>query len=255
MTEGVHPRPLPELDDPWRRLPWVTLAAITIWIGLLAAFSFLLERAEPPPPELKPIEARIVELPSEVGGLAGGGGGAPPHAVSTPAAPKPKVAPHVAPASHPKRILAPPLPVSPNGTATNSAATAPPAAASSGGGEGSSGGSSSSGGSGASGNGGNGSGNAPGGIGTDNLGAHAIYAPVPVIPDELREDAIQTEAVAHFKVTFDGQVTVSLARKTPEPRLNKIILDTLEQWRFFPAMKDGVAIDSEFDLKIPISVQ
>ena len=37
-------------------------------------------------------------------------------------------------------------------------------------------------------------------IGTDTVGARAIYAPTPVIPDDLREDVIQTEAVAHFDV-------------------------------------------------------
>ena len=30
---------------------------------------------------------------------------------------------------------------------------------------------------------------------------------------------------------------------------------TLQQWRFFPAMKGGVAIDSAFDVRIPVSVQ
>ena len=103
--------------------------------------------------------------------------------------------------------------------------------------------------------GGTGSGTGPGGLGSDNLGAHAIYAPVPEIPDDLREDAIQTVAVAHFTVTYDGEVTVSLVTKTESPRLNQILLDALKQWRFFPAMKNGVAIDSEFDLKIPITVQ
>jgi hypothetical protein len=34
-----------------------------------------------------------------------------------------------------------------------------------------------------------------------------------------------------------------------------VLIDTLKQWRFFPAMKSGVAIDSQFDLRIPISVQ
>jgi periplasmic protein TonB len=154
---------------------------------------------------------------------------------------------------HRKKLAPPPLPVSPNGTATTSAAApapAPSGAASGAGNEGSSeaGGPAGTGG-------GSGSGTGSGGLGSDNLGAHAIYAPVPEIPDDLRENAIQTVAVAHFKVTYDGEVTVSLATKTENPRLNQILLDTLKEWRFFPAMKNGVAIDSEFDLKIPITVQ
>jgi len=248
MNGTVHLPPLPDFDDPWRRLPWVVLGAVFIWVALLAAFALMLQRTEPAPSELKPLEAQIIELPPEVGGLAGGGGG-PAHAAATPA--PTKVAPHVPPVVHKKKVAPPPLPVSPNGTATTSAAPvpAPTGAASGAGNEGSSeaGGS--------AGAGGGGSGTGPGGLGSDNLGAHAIYAPVPEIPDDLRENAIQTVAVAHFKVTYDGEVTVSLATKTDNPRLNEILLDKLKEWRFFPAMKNGVAIDSEFDLKIPITVQ
>jgi len=252
MSEAVHLQRLPELDDPWRRLPWVTLAAIGIWIGLLALFSFLLERSAPPPAEIKPLEARIIELPPDVGGLAGGGG-APALAPPAPV-PKPKAAPvHIPHVVRPKKNEPPPMPVSPNGTATTSA-TPPPSAASSGAGNGSSSTQGEAGGGAGSGN-GNGGGSGPGGIGSDNLGAHAVYAPVPEIPDDLREEVINTVAVAHFRVTYDGQVSVALVTKTDNPRLNAVILDTLKQWRFFPATKNGVAIDSEFDLKIPVTVQ
>jgi protein TonB len=251
MNDTVHLPPLADFDDPWRRLPWVTPVAVTVWIGLLAAFAFMLQRTGPQPSEIKPLEARIVELPAEVGGLAGGGGVPAPHpAAATPT--KPKVAPPVPPVVHRKMLAPPPLPVSPNGTATTSAAPAPaPGGAASGTGLQSSREAGGSGG----GRGGTGSGSGSGGLGSDNLGAHAIYAPVPEIPDDLRENAIQTVAVAHFTVTYDGEVTVSLATKTENPRLNEILLHTLKEWRFFPATKNGVAIDSEFDLKIPITVQ
>jgi len=250
MSETIHLPPLPDFDDPWRRLPWVVLGAVFIWIALLAAFALMLQRTEPQPSELKPLEAQIIELPPEVGGLAGGGG-APAHAAATPA--PAKVAPHVPRVVHKKKPAPPPMPASPNGTATTSAAPVP--AAPSGAASGAPGpeGASEAGGSGGAG--GTGSGSGSGAVGNDNLGAHAIYAPVPEIPDDLRENAIQTVAIAHFKVTYDGAVTVSLATKTENPRLNEILLDTLKQWRFFPAMKNGVAIDSEFDLKIPITIQ
>ena len=93
------------------------------------------------------------------------------------------------------------------------------------------------------------------GLGSDSLGARAIYSPVPTIPDDLRDVAFQAVAVAHFEVSYDGNVKVTLVKPTPDPRLNQILLSTLEQWRFFPAMKGGVAIDSAFDVRIPISVQ
>jgi protein TonB len=93
------------------------------------------------------------------------------------------------------------------------------------------------------------------GLGSDSLGARAIFSPVPKIPDDLREAAFEAVAVAHFEVSYDGSVKVTLAKPTADPRLNQILLSTLEQWRFFPAMKGGVAIDSAFDVRIPVSVQ
>ena len=92
-------------------------------------------------------------------------------------------------------------------------------------------------------------------MGSDSLGARAIYSPVPKIPDDLRETAFAAVAVAHFEVSYDGNVKVTLAKPTPDPRINQILLSTLRQWRFFPAMKGGVAINSAFDVRIPITVQ
>ena len=94
-----------------------------------------------------------------------------------------------------------------------------------------------------------------GGGGPETSGASALYAPVPKIPDDLREDAFSAVAVAHFVVDKDGNVQVTLSKPTSNPALNQIILDTLRTWRFFPAVKDGVPVASEFDVRIPIAVQ
>ncbi len=241
---------LPALDDPWRRLPWLLPAAIIAWAVLLFVFARMLEQSAPPPPELKPIEARIIEVP--VGGLQGGGGAAIP-AVKPPApkvinqpAPRPRVV------TNPKKVVVPPppgstalpgkseeAPAESTGTPAsgNAAPESPPGSGEAGGGglgEGSGGG---------------------GGIGSDATGARAIYAPAPVIPDDLREDIFQTEAVARFKVSYEGNVDVSLVTPTPNPRLNKVLLDALRQWRFFPATKSGIAIDAVFEVRIPIAVR
>jgi protein TonB len=234
----------PYLDDPGRRLLWTLPAALLVWLALLMGFSAMLELTAAPPPELKAVEARIVELPPEVGGLQRGPAPAtvakPKLAIVNPA---PVVHPHVAP--HPRiklKPIAPPVAPSETGTAkseappteSSGAATAHPEGGGVPGGAGA--------GSGA-------------GLGSDTAGARAIYAPVPEIPDELREDALDTVAVAHFKVGYDGQVEVTLVKPTINPQLNGILLDTLKQWKFFPAMKSGVAIDSQFDVRIPISVR
>jgi outer membrane biosynthesis protein TonB len=93
------------------------------------------------------------------------------------------------------------------------------------------------------------------GLGNDTAGAHATYAPMPQIPNDLRRDVFQSVAIAHFIVLADGTVKVTLSEATRSPELNRIILAVLGGWRFFPAIKDGAPTDSEFDVRIPISVQ
>ena len=235
----------PELDEPTRRLLWIVPTAILVWAILLSVFSTILMRTAVQTPELMPLQARLIEIPPEVGGLQSLNPGAP---ASAPAAPIPKVHHEPVAKPHPavsakKLAPAPPVIRSPYGTEKSteapsaeglpaSSGTAPESDESSGG---ESGGGTS--------------------VGSDTTGAHAIYAPTPVIPDDLRQDAIATEAVAHFKVSFDGVSEVTLERPTASPRLNQVLLDTLKQWKFFPAMKNGVAIDSAFEVRIPVSVQ
>ena len=230
----------PELDEPARRLPWVIPAAIAIWAILLSGFSLILMRTTAPREEVAPIEARLIEIPHEVGGLQGNGGATHPAAPAVPI-----VKPH--PAAHMKKVAPlPPVIRSEYGTKKSTEAPgveeAPGAGAGTATESGASGSAETGGGSG-------------GGIGSDTVGARAIYAPTPVIPDDLREDAIQTEAVARFKVSFDGVSEVTLEKPTSSPRLNQVILDALKQWKFFPAVHNGVAIESSFEVRIPISVQ
>jgi len=237
----------PFLDEPWRRLIWIAPLSVAIWAALLLAFALMLNQTAPPVPELKPIEARIIELPP-VAGLQGGPAAAS-HSIA-PAPPKPKAHVEVrrkaiAPARPHKERIIPEVPPSPSGTrkAATESRTAAPKAVAGGSAEGKGasqvnkravGGS---------------------GLGSDSLGARAIYSPMPKIPDDLRETAFAAVAVAHFEVFYDGNVKVTLAKPTPDPRINQILLSALRQWRFFPAMKSGVAINSVFDVRIPITVQ
>ena len=236
----------PFLDEPWRRLAWIAPLSVAIWAALLLAFALMLKQTAPPP-ELKPIEARIVELPP-VAGLQGGPAAAP-HRIA-PAPPKPKAHVEVrrkaiAPVRPHKERIIPEVPPSSFGHAKGPGRIERRAdqrgdgrerrrqgraarERSAGGGS---------------------------GLGSDSLGARAIYSPVPKIPDDLREMAFEAVAVAHFEVSYDGNVKVTLAKPTPDPRINQILLSTLRQWRFFPAMKGGVAINSAFDVRIPITVQ
>ncbi len=236
----------PELDEPARRLLWIIPLSIAIWAILLSGFSLILMRTKVmPQEELKTIEARLIDIP-KAAGLQGNGGATHPAA---PAIPHPKLAPVVKP--HPvarvKKVAPlPPVIRSPNGTEKSTEAPSVGETP----GTGKATGTESSEGSGS----GTGEGSG-GGIGTDTVGARAIYSPTPVIPDDLREDVMQTEAVARFNVSFDGVSEVTLEKPTSNPRLNQVLLDTLKQWKFFPAVKNGVAIASSFEVRIPISVQ
>jgi len=230
----------PELDEPARRLLWIIPAAIAIWAALLSVFSLILTRtAVVTQEEQKPVEARLVEIPPVMGGLLGN--------PAAPAIPHPKSAPIVKPhpAARAKKVAPlPPVIRSPFGTAKTTAAPSveehPGASSAS---------------APASGESDTEEGGGSGAIGTDTVGARAIYAPTPVIPDDLREDVMQAEAVARFNVSFDGTSEVTLEKPTSSPRLNQVLLDALKQWKFFPAVKNGVAIGSTFEVRIPISVQ
>ncbi|HVN86241.1 MAG TPA: energy transducer TonB [Candidatus Binatia bacterium] len=248
---AVDPFPSrPKLDDPWRRLPWLTPTALVLWGALLIGFTWLLQDTGRSPEPITRLDARLIELPaSEPGGLQGGAQPAPPPETAPPV-PQPQ------PRIEPKKAQAPAVrvkkqkPVAPRLYDSRGAHTAPAAEV-----EGaaanqpSDAGAANAFGAGASGRAG------AGGLGSDSVGARAIYAPPPKIPDDLREHVFETVAVAHFHVTFDGNATVSLIQPTSNPRLNLMVLDTLKQWRFFPAIRNGVAIDSEFDVRIPIAVR
>lgn len=242
----------PKLDDPWRRLVWLTPSAVLLWGALLIAFAFLLQGTPQRLESIERLEARLIDVPAPPGGLQGEGEPAAPATVEPPAPPPPQPQPHVEkkPAEVPvphvkkKKEAAPPV-YDARGTHTlpaegmegNAGAQQPTAGES-----------------GTLSNGTSGHGGG-GGLGADSIGARAIYAPVPQIPDDLREDVFETVALAHFRVSFDGAAKVSLVKPTSNPRLNTILLDTLKEWRFFPAIRNGIAIDSEFDIRIPVAVQ
>lgn len=86
-------------------------------------------------------------------------------------------------------------------------------------------------------------------------GARAIYQPLPRIPDELREEALHAVALARFHVAADGSVTVELVRPTSNPFLNRLLLETLKTWRFFPAMEGSRPVASIQEVKVHFDVK
>ncbi|HMC13088.1 MAG TPA: TonB family protein [Gallionellaceae bacterium] len=71
------------------------------------------------------------------------------------------------------------------------------------------------------------------------------FQQLPVIPDDLLQEAMSAVAKVRFQIAEDGSATIELTKPTQNPRLNRLLLDALRNWKFSPAMKDGKPIASE----------
>jgi protein TonB len=98
-------------------------------------------------------------------------------------------------------------------------------------------------------------GTAEGPPGGGNMGARAIYSPLPEIPESLRRQNVQVVAVARFSVATNGAARVELTQPTSDPELNRVLLESLKRWRFFPATQEGKPVASTVDIRIPITVR
>ncbi len=208
-------------DSPWRRLPWTLPTALALGGATLWAAAYFTGKPVDRLPEPPAIEAQVIEIPVT---------GKPPQekkaAPSTPQTPQRAPASPSPPAIREEKAPAapaPPQPATPAPPQTAAMSKAAPDAA------------------------------------VSNLaassGAQAIVRPMPQIPDDLRQEALSTAATARFHVATDGTVTVELVKPTPNPRLNRLLLDTLKNWRFFPAMKDGKPVESTQEISIKVDVQ
>ena len=240
-------------DDPWQRLPWLLPLALLVTALSQMGFLLLLRQPSTPPAAPRPVSVQVVELPVTVN---------PPAA--RPAAPVRKPPPTRRPEPSPPRPTPPPVETrveaprdptpaveaepSTQAPAPSATVPAPPATASPGplagsstqapvaalpparGAEG-----------------------PPGG--TDTMSARAIYKPMPEIPESLRHRTVELVAVARFRVTAGGSAQVELTGPTGDPDLNRVLLETLKRWRFFPAMQAGKPVASTIDIRIPISVK
>lgn len=229
-------------DDPWGRLPWLTVAAVLLTSASLMGFLRLLEEPLTPMPAPPPVSVQVVEIPAAVQTAA-----TPP----APTAPTRPVSPRRAEPSKPKQEI-PRAPVSTDASpearpsaepapaqqveasspqvarpAPQAPVTTPPPAVASNAGP-------------------------PGG---GQMGARALYKPLPEIPDALRRRNLDVVALARFKVAADGSAQVELIEPTSEPDLNRALLDSLKRWRFFPAMQNGKPVASSVDIRIPVSVK
>lgn len=214
--------------------------AVVLWAVFIDGFVDALSQ-RPKPVRPLTLDARVVEIP-------------PPLPAAPPAAPAARPATHAPSPARPTPTLrhavrsSPPAPapvMSHDETPAPSAPAAPPAAGPTGATGDASAAAASQAGSPSP---------AVSSVAAGNSSAHPLVQPLPVLPEDLREYAYQAVALARFSIHPDGSVDVTLVRPTQNPRLNQLLLETLKNWRFFPAMKAGRPVESEQDIRVHFNV-
>ena len=77
-----------------------------------------------------------------------------------------------------------------------------------------------------------------------------IFNPLPQIPNDLREEAFVSEAIARFYIDATGTVTrVDLIKPCANPRLNNLLLKSLKSWKF-AAVKRSSTQDIRVNFKV-----
>ena len=216
-------------DDPWQRLPWLVPAALALSLLSVTGFLALLAGPAYVPSAPAPVEMQVIELPPTpvvMPPLPEAEPPPPPPVVEPEPLPLPEVKaepPPPPPKPRPRPAKPPPSPPPPQAAAPAAPApAAPPAAAPPDGG---------------------------------NMGARVLYQPKPEIPEQLRRRSLELAALARFHIAADGSAQVELVEPTPDPDLNRSLMETLKKWRFFPELRNGKPVASTLDIRIPISVR
>jgi protein TonB len=236
-------------DDPWPRLLWLVPAALVLTLLSQMAFLSLLRRPAGQDTVSRPVDVQVIELPAP--GPPAPARPAPPErraspppkrldsparaapapsepGIEAPRAPAPPVAeePAAPTPSAAATVPVPPAPSAPSAAPPAPLTALPPSRGpqdSSGGG--------------------------------DRMSARAIYQPMPELPEALRRRTMELVAVARFRVEASGRAQVELIEPTPDPDLNRALLESLRRWRFFPATQAGRPVASTIDIRIPVSVK
>jgi protein TonB len=79
--------------------------------------------------------------------------------------------------------------------------------------------------------------------------------PQPIIPDDLRADALDKTCVVRFTISADGATTkVEISQSSGSDELDRAALDAARQWKFKPATRDGEPVESQVNLHIQFQV-
>jgi TonB family protein len=79
-----------------------------------------------------------------------------------------------------------------------------------------------------------------------------IPVPVAVVAPRVPAGLIGSEADVEFTVTASGKPSAISIRSSTDPEFATAVIDAVKQWKFAPAQKDGVAVDTKVVLPIKI---
>jgi len=86
---------------------------------------------------------------------------------------------------------------------------------------------------------------------TSSKNIEAIYNPLPLIPDDLRDEAFNSKTLAKFYINENGAVEkVELIKSSTNPRLNRLLIASLKKWKFSAIGKNSTKeIEVNFEVK------
>jgi protein TonB len=85
--------------------------------------------------------------------------------------------------------------------------------------------------------------------------AKVIDSPKPEIPDDFKDEAFKSNVTARFSIDAEGKFTVKLIESSGNEDIDKIVLSTLNKWKFKPATVDDKPVASNRKLKIELEIE
>ncbi len=84
--------------------------------------------------------------------------------------------------------------------------------------------------------------------------AEPVFAPSPVITEEMLESGIKAFCVARFEISPLGKHVVHLVTSTGSAEVDELTLSTLRTWRFRPGKRGGQPAASVRKIKVEFEV-
>ena len=86
------------------------------------------------------------------------------------------------------------------------------------------------------------------------IAAQALSSPEPVVPEAMKEECFKSCCLARFLIAQDGSTKVKLLSSSGSDEIDDITLQTLQRWKFKPAMLDGKPVSSTRRIKVEFQV-